>query len=182
MLSTHLTEVGELAAGFAEKLGLTDAGRLLGLLHDFGKYSHEFQNYIQSATGGMDQDDENWLDARLLKGKIDHSSAGAQFIWHRFSGAGQYGQGDLVGQVLALCIASHHSGLIDCFDINNKRKFKQRMDKADDRTHLEECRQNADKVLFNRIEHLASAQLCSDIFKRMRSVSQDNPAKWSKID
>ena len=182
LLSTHLTEVAELAAGFAEKLGLTDAGRLLGLLHDFGKYSHEFQNYIQSATGGMDQDDENWVDARLLKGKIDHSSAGAQFIWNRFSGAGQYGQGDLVGQVLALCIASHHSGLIDCFDINNKAKFKQRMDKADGLTHLEECRQNADKALFNRIEHLASAQLCSDIFKRMRSVSQDNPAKWSKID
>jgi len=36
-LESHLFEVGELAAGFAAKAGLPDAGLLLGLLHDFGK-------------------------------------------------------------------------------------------------------------------------------------------------
>ena len=47
LLVDHLTEVGELAARFAEKIRLPHCGRLLGLLHDFGKYSRDFQDYIK---------------------------------------------------------------------------------------------------------------------------------------
>jgi len=50
-LETHLNEVGGIAGCLAAKLGVSDAGQLLGLLHDFGKYSQDFQDYIGSATG-----------------------------------------------------------------------------------------------------------------------------------
>lgn len=180
-LQTHLCDVGELAAGFAEKIDLANAGRLLGLLHDFGKYSQQFQNYIQSATGGIDQDDEGWVDAKLLKGKIDHSSAGAQYIWQNFSGAGKRRQGDLVGQVLALCIASHHSGLIDCFDVGGAPRFEKRMEKSCEYTHLEECKQSADAALLKEIQGLATSSVCTEIFRKLLSVTSGSPP-FSKID
>lgn len=36
-VKTHLAEVGALAAGYAGKIGQSEVGLLLGLLHDFGK-------------------------------------------------------------------------------------------------------------------------------------------------
>lgn len=38
-VENHLCAVADLAAGFAAKAGLTQAGWLIGLLHDLGKYS-----------------------------------------------------------------------------------------------------------------------------------------------
>lgn len=106
-LKVHLTEVAELAANFSNKIGVANSGRLIGLLHDFGKYSQEFQTYIKSATGEIDQDDERYVDAALLKGKIDHSTAGAQLVWMLLGKHGRNAarQGELCGQILALCIS-----------------------------------------------------------------------------
>ena len=42
-LQTHLTETAEIAKLLAAKLALDHAGELLGLMHDFGKYSRKFQ-------------------------------------------------------------------------------------------------------------------------------------------
>ncbi|EQD56441.1 CRISPR-associated helicase Cas3, partial [mine drainage metagenome] len=105
--------VARLAAGFAAKFGLSSQGELIGLLHDLGKYSAAFQTYIQFATGLLNQDeDEEFVDAAGLKGKIDHSTSGAQFIWQHLAGKDVLAQ--VAGEILALCVASHHSGLIDC--------------------------------------------------------------------
>ena len=80
-LDTHLSEVGELSAKFSAKVDLPEAGQLLGILHDFRKYSQAFQNYLNSAEGRIDPDADDYVDARSLKGKIDHSSAGAQHVF-----------------------------------------------------------------------------------------------------
>ena len=76
-LERHLTGVAKLSRSFAEGLGLASIGELLGLLHDLGKYSNAFQSYLKSAIGALNQDeDEDWVDAVSLKGKVDHSTAG----------------------------------------------------------------------------------------------------------
>ena len=77
LLEEHLSEVGELSATLSRKLGAGEAGRLIGLLHDFGKYSKNFQEYIGSATGLINPDEDEFVDFKGLKGKIDHSTAGA---------------------------------------------------------------------------------------------------------
>lgn len=43
-VQAHLKETAVLAKVFAQKLNLESAGELLGLMHDFGKYSRKFQN------------------------------------------------------------------------------------------------------------------------------------------
>lgn len=166
----HLQEVGDLAEKFAHKVGLRSAGRLIGLLHDFGKYSSQFQHYIKSATGDYDRDDEDYVDAASLKGKVDHSSAGAQWLWGKMSVVGGAGQGELCSQILALCIASHHSGLIDCVDRNDTLVFRERMAKPDAKTHVSECHAGADKKLIEQIEALASVGLVKELFGKLQGL------------
>jgi CRISPR-associated endonuclease/helicase Cas3 len=158
-LATHLCNVAMLANSFAAKIGLDKQGELIGLLHDLGKFSAAFQAYIKSAVGLLDQDeDEEFVNAAGLKGKIDHSTAGAQLVWRELSKQGQLGQ--IVGQILALCIASHHSGLIDCLssDTDNLGEdvFSRRMNKADDRSHFSEAFDKADKTILARARDLTS--------------------------
>ena len=42
-LITHLTEVGDIAEELASKIGIPVAGKVIGMLHDFGKYGQKFQ-------------------------------------------------------------------------------------------------------------------------------------------
>lgn len=162
-LDSHLLGVAKLASRFAAKLELATYGELLGLLHDFGKYSHEFQAYLKSATGAFNQDeDEEWVDSDSLRGKVDHSTAGAQLLWQELSKQGPLGQ--IVGQILALCVASHHSGLINCLtaDINSTGEdaFTKRTNKADSRTHLNEALDKADEsILSNARDLLARPEM-----------------------
>ncbi len=167
----HLEEVAVIAGELASKVDCAVAGELIGLLHDFGKYSAAFQAYIGSATGAIDQDDEAYVDARLLKGKIDHSSAGAQFVWNTLRRFGKAGQGELCGQILALCIASHHSGIIDCLDIDGKPAFRKRMQKPDADVHLQECLQNGNSAVRHHAENLMGKELVRSLFSTLQNVA-----------
>lgn len=158
-LEQHLRGVASLSGLYAQKLNLKDQGELIGLLHDLGKYSQAFQSYLKSAVDLLNQDeDEEFVDAAGLKGKIDHSTAGAQLIWQELSKQGQLGQ--IVGQILSLCIASHHSGLIDCLSSDTKSLgedvFGRRMIKVNDRTHLQEALTKADNSILSRAKTLTS--------------------------
>jgi CRISPR-associated endonuclease/helicase Cas3 len=149
-LEHHLRGVAALAHSFAKKLNLAEQGELIGLLHDLGKYSAEFQNYIQSAVGLLNQDeDEDFVDAAGLKGKIDHSTCGAQFIWQTLAVGNDPGR--IGAQILALCIASHHSGLIDCLSLTpgkpSEDTFTKRMAKADGKTHYQEALAQAEPII-----------------------------------
>ena len=164
-VATHLTETAAIARALAAKLDLPEVGELLGLMHDFGKYSAAFQAYIKAATGvNPDVDVEDTLPNGQ---KIDHSTAGAQWIYRRLKKFGaQNGIGELVGQMLGLCIASHHgAGLIDCLSPEGGAVWRTRFDKDDALTHLSECEQNADEVVKRQAEGLANQDLV-DLLKK----------------
>jgi CRISPR-associated endonuclease/helicase Cas3 len=183
-LPEHLTGVSLLARDFSRKIGLDVQGELIGLLHDFGKYSEEFQNYLKSAVELLNPDeDEEFVDAKGLKGKVDHSTAGAQLIWRELSSQGQLGQ--IVGQVLALCIASHHSGLIDCLtsDSNSLGEdyFTKRMSKLDNRTHFVEARVAADESILSRMRELiAQPSMIEGMKAAIGKIVREAPDKKDK--
>lgn len=158
-LGDHLLGVAEKAKNLAVKINLEPQGELIGLLHDLGKYSGAFQAYLKSAVGLINQDEDEFVDARGLKGKVDHSTAGAQLVWRELSGQGYMGR--IVGQILGLCIASHHSGLIDCLSSDTNRPaedmFTRRISKSDDRAHLEEAKMKIDALIDKRFRELVSS-------------------------
>lgn len=172
-LSTHLLGTAKWTRHFAEKIGLGLLGELIGLLHDLGKYSQEFQNYLRSAIGSLNPDlDEEWVDAGKLKGKVDHSTAGAQLVWEALGE--QHGRlATIVGQLAALCIASHHSGLIDCITTKGEDNFARRMAKEDAKTHLKEVRRRADANVLERCRQLLDdPQLLVEVDRMWKSIEE----------
>lgn len=104
LLFDHLTGVADLAGRFAAPFGEEAMGRLLGLYHDIGKYSREFQEYLRA--------DE--AEKKRRRGRIDHSTAGAQEIVKPEQGTGQGKSSRLskgMAHVMAFCIAGHHGGI-----------------------------------------------------------------------
>lgn len=168
-VAEHLVEVAAICSQLTDKIGLPETGTLLGLLHDFGKYSHAFQSYIKSATDMLNPDiDEEYVDSKSFKGKIDHSTAGAQWIWERFR---QYGsQGKLVGQVLAVCLCSHHGGLLDCLKPDGTNGFLDRIKKDDRKTHQRECMETADDEVLKRIQELSTESFLHDFCSLLLKV------------
>jgi CRISPR-associated endonuclease/helicase Cas3 len=160
-LEEHLLGVAALAAAFAGKIGLSVFGELMGTLHDLGKYSKTFQSYIKSAEGRIDPGDEDYVDAERMRGKIDHSSAGAQYIY-KHQGQAPFRQ--VATEVMALCIASHHSrpGLIDCLSPEGMNVFHKRITKSKEQTH------------FDEVEQLLAEQISKHVKKLLASNDLEN--------
>lgn len=57
-LWTLLFEVSQIAGQHAEKIDLKEFGEILGLVHDLGKASKEFDHYIRSNLGLIDLDSD----------------------------------------------------------------------------------------------------------------------------
>ena len=181
LLIDHLLETSTISGQLAAKLNLGLVGELLGLMHDFGKYSRKFQKYIHDETGlfNPDLDDE---ESTPNGSKVDHSTAGAQWVYRelRKFGAAQ-GIGELFGQMLGLCIASHHGeGLIDCLDGEGNPKWIERFNKTDELTHLAECEQNADEAVLQKAKELAGENLIRSLLKAVKPILSD-PVSNDKI-
>ena len=173
-VQAHLKETAALAKVFAQKLNLESAGELLGLMHDFGKYSRKFQKYIHDETGlfNPDLDDEESIPNGS---KVDHSTAGAQWVYRelRKFGAAQ-GIGEFLGQMLGLCIASHHGeGLIDCLDDEGNTIWKKRFEKDDELTHLVECEHNADEAIKQKAHELVGENLIRSLLNAVKPILSD---------
>lgn len=177
----HLLSVSQLAKTFANKIDVAPAGELIGLVHDLGKYSQCFQKYLLSAVGKLDPDaDDDFVNFKEFKGKIDHSSAGSQWIWQEYANFGEIQH--VVAQILSLCVASHHSGLIDCIGATDQRYgndvFSARMQKPDEKTHLREVKSAAPQELVSRFQKILSDKSLADSFEsRISSIVGSAPKK-----
>ncbi len=105
-LQCHSEEVSFLASLRAKKFNAERLGALVGLLHDLGKYSREFQDYI-SGKGTSP----------------DHATAGAVEILRMAAAAGPDRFSALIG---AYCIAGHHAGLANW---RGERALRERLTK-----------------------------------------------------
>ena len=100
-LASHLDSVARRAAAFAAVFGWERLAEVAGRLHDIGKCSAAFQDYI----GGND-----------VRGP-DHSTAGAQEACRAYPAG--------LGRMLAYVIAGHHAGLADTDSLDTRLKITQ---------------------------------------------------------
>jgi CRISPR-associated endonuclease/helicase Cas3 len=178
-LIDHLTQTSQLAECFAAKVGLPEVGKILGLLHDLGKASGEFQGYLRSRQGLISPDEDGYVDAK--RGEVDHSTAGAQLAFEKLASRGE--KGGVLAQFLALAIASHHSGLIDCLKPDGANEFERRITKDDNRTHLAEARsklpdieKQLDEILTQSIEE----RFYQAVFEAMAEDGSSKDTHWFK--
>ena len=133
LLSTHEQECVRTMSTLLAPIELPQLGALIGGTHDFGKMSADFQEYMEFLTQNP--------TPPIQKGGIDHSTAGAQFVWNYFPVVPEAEEFFVFRQIIALCIASHHHpSLIDCFrgTMSGDDVFSQRMEKSREKTHLDE--------------------------------------------
>ncbi len=95
-LIEHLTNTADLAKKFGEDAGISDLAQTAALLHDIGKYSKEFQRRLDGSGP-----------------KVDHATAGAKEIRNLFN---KDQNQKYLADILAYCIAGHHTGLPDYGD------------------------------------------------------------------
>jgi len=181
-VKAHSVETSLFAKKFAGKIGLDLIGELIGLLHDLGKYSFEYQCYIKSAVGLLSPEDGNFVDAKKYKGKIDHSTAGAQWIWEALKDEVKINK--MAAEIVSLCVLSHHSGLIDVFDIAGEDKFSTRLNKDFNSTHYLEVQENIDHSISERlIEMIKTAgenDQLRNFISKVHGFSRDPVRQFSK--
>lgn len=120
-MRAHLLRVGDLMAASAAGIGLSATARLIGVLHDLGKCTKEFADYLDWCR----KNPGNYNEGK----KVDHSTAGGQLLMRR------YGDRDVDGlltvHIAALVIFSHHTGLMNYLGENGTSDFLRRMEKID---------------------------------------------------
>ncbi|WP_144463530.1 CRISPR-associated helicase Cas3' [Siminovitchia fortis] len=101
----HLEGVRRLSQEFGEKIGVKNLAGIAGLLHDLGKNTEEFKNYIEEAVKNP--------NSPPRKGSVDHSTAGGKLLHKLFHNQNNNDLEKLASEWIAMCIISHHSGLRD---------------------------------------------------------------------
>lgn len=115
----HLLRVGDLMAAYAEGIGLSATARLIGVLHDLGKCTHEFAEYLDYC--------HKHPGDYSRKGDVDHATAGGQLLLKKYEAMGE--NECLTAQMMALVIFSHHSGLLNYLGEEGKSDFLRRAEK-----------------------------------------------------
>ena len=87
-VKSHLQKVAELAEGFGKPFNMGDSARLAGQVHDFGKYTSDFQDVLKGTRTG-----------------VDHAMGGACFLESAYKGSRS------VHPVIE-AINGHHDGLV----------------------------------------------------------------------
>lgn len=112
-VSEHCNNTAILAESYLVDLDLGKAGRIIGLLHDAGKLTSEFDDYINGISNAA-------------RGSIDHSYAGAKYLYDM----AEDDRTEIAGIGLAHTIISHH-GLHDWVDNDCRDYFKIRTSKKE---------------------------------------------------
>lgn len=103
----HCRNVSYLCFLTAKAMGLEMLAKLIGLLHDFGKGTQDWQDYL----------------FEIGRKHPTHAALGALYAWRRWGDAEANVKKRRTAQLISLCIAGHHAGLQDCLNKAGESPF-----------------------------------------------------------
>lgn len=145
-VDTHLMSVAELTRDFTAIIHCPTLGYLTGILHDTGKFSVAFNQYIKKTVG---------LKREKSLGKLNHSAAGA-ILLNEIVGETTNIMEEIVRQMVCEAIFSHHSGLPDNYSPNGEEGYTKRFYPSGD-IYYEEVKSNF-------ISHIYSKEKIKELF------------------
>ncbi len=128
MVSAHCRAVSERARAYGNEAAFGNIAALQGLLHDVGKLSGQFDQYISGRS-------------HYRRGEIDHCFAGARYLHELVHASGRKDLSEAAALVMRTVI-SHH-GLHDWINDEGMDYCKQRISKSD---RYDEIRRNAEEL------------------------------------
>lgn len=170
----HCRNTAELAKRNLCKLDLADAAYLMGLLHDAGKCTDKFRNYIERASRGE----------KVRRGEVIHTFAAVRFLlnaYHSVPGSAVDPFSDVTAEILSAAIGGHH-GLFDCFDEVGNCGFTHRINKQPEYDDMAmqgffkeiSDRDGIDKLFFSSVKEISSKmQLIDSIPKKQDELCFD---------
>ncbi|MBI4727246.1 CRISPR-associated helicase Cas3' [candidate division TA06 bacterium] len=130
-LEDHLKQVAEKAAAFAEIFKSAEWAYNAGWLHDLGKATNAFQNYLLRSN---ELDDSGYDNDGTVS---NHASAGAALAEEKL--------GPCIGRILAYLSAGHHAGLPDWYPADTgNAALSVRL--VEGRENLKRIQQYADEI------------------------------------
>ncbi|MFP7285694.1 CRISPR-associated helicase Cas3' [Shouchella clausii] len=119
-LKEHLFGACRIAEAHGAKLGLKHVAGLAGLLHDLGKFSDEFQDYLDKAVFHPEL-------AEKKRGQVDHSTAGGKLLYKLLHNKDNTFYEKLLAEIVGNAIISHHSNLQDYISPTIESNFLKRV-------------------------------------------------------
>ena len=128
-LREHCEHVGQLCAEAARPLRLAKTALLIGLLHDMGKATSEFKEYLQKAQ----------KDGEQAVSPHHHAATGAIFAYRRWFCGQDEPKRRRAAQIVMLCICGHHAGLMDCANVDGESNLIDTMEQAEEPLHYRDA-------------------------------------------
>lgn len=119
-VSEHNRQASQYALNALAAARLGGAAKLVGLLHDMGKYTVRYRGYLENAVCGM---------GPAVRGSVNHSFAAVRYLLEHYHGRVSP-CGPLTVELLAYAAGAHH-GLFGCVDADHRSGFQHRMEKED---------------------------------------------------
>lgn len=125
LTKSHLQECAEYAYVIGEKFAVPEICRTTAFLHDLGKFSPNFNEYLKRSYM------EELGRKSKGRGSVIHATQGAKFLYE-LNPRGNNLIAALVKELSAICIANHHGSLMDGISPDGGTPFQDRLTKDND--------------------------------------------------
>lgn len=131
LTTQHLEETAQYASMLGKKLNLSAMTSVAALLHDIGKYSGKFVEYLLHANQCKKVGEKV-----PPRGHVIHSTQGAKYVCE----LGDLGTDRLLTEIIAICIAGHHGGLMDGMSPVGDTPLRDRLTSDEKEIYYDEVR------------------------------------------
>ena len=127
-MESHARTVATYAGDKLKSVHLYHTAYLAGLLHDMGKCTGQYQNYLERAARGED----------VSRGSVNHTFSGCIYLLEQYHKDRSQGFDTLTCEILVYAMGAHH-GLFDCVTLKSASGFEHRLNKDRQEISYEEA-------------------------------------------